>query len=200
MKSVKHRTKRGFIVIAILVVTFVVFFFGLGFYLSPQSHLAKSDAIVAISGGETGARVDEAVKLFREGYAPQLIFSGAALDKSGPSNAAAMERQAAIEGVPPNKITIEERAADTAQNAVNVRNIISAADYHQIILVTSPYHQRRAYITFSRAFGPGVKILNHSAIDQTWRRSKWWATPQSFALTLTELPKTLFILVGGNPS
>ena len=200
MEAVKRRAKRGVIFFLVIAAVFAVFFFGLGFYLSPQSQLSKSDAIVAISGGETQSRVEEAVKLFQEGYAKQLIFSGAALDKTGPSNAAAMERQATIEGVPPSDITIDEQAADTAQNATNVRDIITQAGYHQIILVTSPYHQRRAYITFSRALGPSVKILNHSAVDQTWRRSKWWATPQSFTLTMTELPKTVFLLLGGNPT
>jgi uncharacterized SAM-binding protein YcdF (DUF218 family) len=62
-------------------------------------------------------------------------------------------------------------------------------------LVTSPYHQRRASILFNRAVGPTVKVLNHSSIDPTWRRSDWWATPYSRALTISELQKTLYELV-----
>src|SRR5688572_846628 len=73
---------------------------GIGFFLSPQSDLEKADLIVAISGGETSQRTREAVRLYDEGYAPKLLFSGAAADRNGPSNAAAMRRYAIIQGVP----------------------------------------------------------------------------------------------------
>ena len=67
--------------------------FGIGYYLSPQSPLQKADAIVAISGGETQERALMAIELYQQGWAPVIIFSGAAADTSGPSNAAAMGRR-----------------------------------------------------------------------------------------------------------
>lgn len=174
-----------------------VAFFGLGYYLSPQDPLVKSDAIVAISGGDTAARTDMAVSLYKEGWAPRLIFSGAAADPSSPSNADAMKELAVKAGVPASAIALDQTATDTDQNATGVRSIIQQKGYKTIILVTSPYHQRRASITFADELGPSVKIINHSAIDPDWRRSKWWNDSYSVHVTLSELQKTVFVLLFG---
>jgi uncharacterized SAM-binding protein YcdF (DUF218 family) len=184
-----------FSIVAILA---IAAFFGVGFYLSPQSPLVKSDVIVAISGGDTAARTKEAVRLYHEGYAPKIIFSGAALDPNGPSNAKAMASAAETQGVPPSAIALDETAVNTRQNASNVAGLITSANDHSIILVTSPYHQRRAYIVFHRVLGPNVTITNHSSYDSGWRRSHWWATPDSRALTLSEFQKTIYELVSGS--
>ena len=182
------------IVIAVAAVFAVAVFFGLGFYLSPQSHLAKSDVIVAISGGETKSRTLEAVKLYKDGWAPKLVFSGAALDPNSVSNAKAMQMIAEEEGVPVRDILLEENSANTGQNAAGVAKIVNDKQWKQIILVTSPYHQRRAGILFGRAMGPEVDIINHSTTDEAWRRSHWWASEFSRQLTISELQKTIFIL------
>jgi uncharacterized SAM-binding protein YcdF (DUF218 family) len=170
---------------------------GIGYFLAPQSDLAKADAIVAISGGETEARAGEAIRLYQEGYGQKLIFSGAAQDRGGPSNAQEMLEQALDRGVEADNILIEELAENTSQNAAEVAKLVRQEHYQSIILVTSPYHQRRAYIAFSRALGPGFTIINHSAPDQSWRRSHWWASPYAYGVTLAELQKTVFLLVTG---
>lgn len=186
------------VVILILGALGTAAFFGLGFYLSPQSPLAKADAIVAISGGETDARTAEAAKLYHDGYAPHIIFSGAAADPNSPSNAAAMAAIAESDGVPKSAISLDEAADNTHENAIDVAAIVRKNAYHSIILVTSPYHQRRAEIAFHRAMGSGVSIINHSSYDQNWRRSDWWATSYSRSLTLSELQKVLYELATGN--
>jgi uncharacterized SAM-binding protein YcdF (DUF218 family) len=188
--------KAAVVIAGGLVVAGLVGVLSLGFWLSPQSRVQTSDAIVAISGGETDMRADEAVRLFQAGWAPSLIFSGAARDPRGPSNALAMKRQAVAAGVAEEHITIEEASVNTAENAAAVAKIARDRGWHRLILVTSPYHQRRAYLTFKHEL-PGIEIINHSAVDHSWRRSAWWANPQSYQLTLSELQKTLFLLVRG---
>lgn len=194
---------KGFLAIGLAGLIFLVLlaglvFFGTGYYLSPQSKLKPSDVLVAVSGGETDSRVEEAVSLYREGWAKQVIFAGAALDPASPSNALVMKRQAIKMGVPAGAITIEERSTNTQQNAQFVAKIVKSRGYDSLILVTSPYHQRRAYITFKRAM-PNTEIFNHSAKDHTWRRSRWWSNPRGVWLTLAELQKTLFLILGGQP-
>jgi uncharacterized SAM-binding protein YcdF (DUF218 family) len=181
-------------ILVTLLALFALAWFSLGFYLSPQSGLEKSDAIVAVSGGDTTARALEAVKLYQQGWAPKLIFSGAALDPSGPSNAAAMRRIATEHGVPAGAVLLDEISTNTFENADSVRGILELSGWRKIILVTSPYHQRRAYITFRSRLGSDYRILNHSAIDVRWRRSAWWANDYSYRVTLAELQKTLFVL------
>jgi uncharacterized SAM-binding protein YcdF (DUF218 family) len=165
---------------------------GLGFYLSPQDSLRSADVIVAVSGGETQQRTKEAVKLYNQGYAPKLLFSGAAEDKKGPSNAAVMRRAAIESGVPQEAIRIEENSVNTLQNAQFSASILKQMGAHRVILVTSPYHQRRASINFHKALGPQVEIINHSATDSSWRKNSWWTQPYTTGLTISELQKNLY--------
>lgn len=183
---------------SILIVGVGGAFLGVGFWLSPQDNLQKSQAIVAISGGDTAARTQEAVRLYKAGWAPKIIFSGAALDPNSPSNARAMQTIAVSEGVPRVDILLDETSENTQQNAADVAFIVRSQNFNKVILVTSPYHQRRAYLTFSAALGKQVTIINHSTTDQEWRRAHWWATPNSRALTSTELKKTLYVIWGGH--
>ncbi len=185
------------IIVGILAGGATAFFFGIGYYLSPQDDLTKVDAIVAISGGDTTARTAEAVRLHQNGWGANIIFSGAALDPASPSNALAMAHTAAAAGVPESAIELDEAATNTRGNATGVAEILQRHHYRSIILVTSPYHQRRANIAFRRVLGSDFVIINHSSFDAQWRRSHWWATARSRALTLAELQKVSYELLSG---
>jgi uncharacterized SAM-binding protein YcdF (DUF218 family) len=187
------------IIFSVLGALAIGIFFGTGYYLSPQDQLTKVDAIVAISGGETDARTAEAIKLYKDGLAGHIIFSGAALDPDSPSNAQAMATTAIKDGVPPSAIYLDELAKDTRGNASGVGEIIHAKKLSSIILVTSPYQQRRADIAFRHVLGKDFVILNHSSFDAQWRRSHWWATAESRALTFAELQKVAYELASGQP-
>jgi uncharacterized SAM-binding protein YcdF (DUF218 family) len=181
------------IFVSIIAGLAVLLFYGLPYYLAPQSKLTKAEAIVAVSGGETASRALGAVKLYDEGYAPIIIFSGAAQDPTSVSNAAAMKNIAVKAGVPASAILVEEDSVDTYENAQNTARIIKNQNINSIILVTSPYHQRRASIEFKRALGKDFKVINHSTSDENWRRSAWWKNTYSLNLTLSEFQKIVFL-------
>ena len=177
------------VVLAALLISGAV---GAGFFLSPQNPLEKADAIVAISGGETHQRVAEAVELFKQGWAPLLIMSGAARDE-GISNATSMKLIAISLGVPKEKVLTEEAATSTLDNAKFVRDIIKNQKFTKIILVTSPYHQRPASLAFAKYLkGLPVKIINHSSTDSMWRKNGWWQDDWARYLTLSELQKIIY--------
>lgn len=153
---------------------------------------APADAVVAISGGDTPARVAEAIKLYKAAWAPKLVFSGAALDTSGPSNAQAMLDQAVRAGVPEEAILTEENSFDTAENALQTSALLSGVK--RVIVVTSPYHQRRAGLEFQR-FLPGVEVINHpTPYDRLWPEY-WWASWSGWLLALSESAKTVIVMV-----
>jgi uncharacterized SAM-binding protein YcdF (DUF218 family) len=181
---------------------------GIGMYLSPNDlsgcgkvpsgtpPCERADAIVAVSGGDTSARTAEAVKLYEAGWADKLIFSGAARDKSGPSNAAALSAEAEAAGVPPEDIILEEFGETTKQNAENTHDIFDLLGIEKVILVTSGYHQRRASLEFA-ALSTGATLRNHPVSeDQQWS-SWWWATPQGWYLAVSELVKIIIFYAGG---
>jgi uncharacterized SAM-binding protein YcdF (DUF218 family) len=157
-----------------------------------DAKCAPADVIIAISGGDTQARTAEAIKLYKAGWAPHLIFSGAALDVTGPSNAEAMRAQALGSGVPENVITLDKMAADTSQNAKRTRELLNSRDT-RVILVTSPYHQRRASMEFQKVLGDNVTIINHpTQTDSAWG-PYWWTTPYGWLLALSEMVKTWIV-------
>lgn len=160
---------------------------------STNTTCAPADAIVAISGGDTPARVAEAIKLYKAGWANELVFSGAALDAQSPSNAEAMKEQAVTAGVPASAILLEENAFDTTENALHTSVILSGAD--RVIVVTSPYHQRRAGLEFKRFLGQNVQVVNHpTPYDRLWP-DYWWTTMAGWWLAMAESAKTLIVMI-----
>lgn len=158
----------------------------------------KADAIVAVSGGDTEARTQEAIELYRRGWADTLIFSGAAADPSSPSNAEAMKAYAMERGVPAAAILIEEASKTTHENAKLVRSLFAKHKISQAILVTSAYHQRRAGIEFSRIVGAQTHIIHHPvASDRHWS-AWWWLTPHGWWLALSEIVKIIMVYIGAS--
>ena len=156
----------------------------------------RADAIVAVSGGDTLARADEAIALYKSGWAPLIIFSGAAADKSGPSNAEVMQQHAVRAGISENSIVIEDQSETTEQNAVKTKNIFDKYRVTSAIVVTSAYHERRAVMEFSHR-APSITFRAHPvASDNQWG-AWWWLTPTGWYLALSELVKILIVASGG---
>lgn len=163
---------------------------GCGMMPSETADCRKADAIVAVSGGHTSVRAAEAIKLFKAGWGDRLIFSGAAQDTSGPSNALVMKQQAIAAGVPASKIEIDEFSRTTHQNAEQTDELVQEYHITRLIVVTSPYHQRRAGLEFKQIFGPAVQVVNHPASDDPDWSPYWWLTPRGWWLAGGELVKT----------
>lgn len=197
---------KALIIIVLAVILSIV---GITLYLGPndlahcsthpsaQAPCQAADAIVAISGGDTTARTREAISIYKNGWAPKLVFSGAAQDKSGPSNAEVMKREAYAAGVPDSAILTEEYSETTKQNAEKTQTIFESHHIHSVIVVTSAYHQRRAGLEFA-ARSQGVTVRDHPVpTDNQWS-NWWWLTPTGWYLALSELAKILVFYVGGS--
>ena len=102
-----------------LLIVVVVLIVGVTVYLSPNDlarcdkpdmseQCRAADAIVVISGGDTTARTSEAIRLYQHGWAPRIIVSGAAADKSSLSNAEVMRQQVIASGVSADAVLVEE--------------------------------------------------------------------------------------------
>lgn len=190
-----------------IVLVFFLFIAGVSWYLAPddlkgcekiENHKCqKSQAIVVISGGDTRARTKEAVELYKQGWAPILVVSGAAADKTGKSNALAMKEQAEKLGVPSGRILLEERSETTKQNAQEVAKILKIHNVNDVILVTSGYHMRRSKLEFTANLA-GVKVRSHPVeSDRQWG-SFWWLSPDGWWLAIGELVKIGVFSVGGS--
>ena len=193
--------------IIIVVILFIGSVIGLSLYLQPNDlkqcqgvisgvePCKPVDAIVAVSGGDTNARVDEAIRLYKNGWSKILIFSGAAVDKTGPSNAAAMKARAVGDGVPPAAIYLDEQSETTKQNAENSVSLFNQLNVRSIILVTSGYHQKRASIEFKKRAAEVTIYNNPVTSDKDWSMW-WWTNPRGWTLAVSEFFKIIFLNIG----
>lgn len=193
---------------SLIIVVFVTTA-GLYLYLQPNDlssckdtpdnlteNCKMADAVVAVSGGDTDARTDKAIGLFKKGWAKKIIFSGAAADKSGPSNAKVMKTRALKKGIDEKDILIDEYSENTTENAQNTSRILEQNDINSIILVTSGYHQRRAGLEFKQK-SPNVEVRNAPVLtDKNWGVF-WWASPFNWWLAVSESFKILLFYVSG---
>ena len=181
------------------MLSIVALLVGVGHWLDVSDPLGHADAIVAISG-DTGARAESAIALWKQGYAPVLIFSGGSSDPESVASAELMKRAAVTAGVPLNAIIVEGSSATTEENAQRVAELMKTAGLRSAILVTSPYHQRRAALLFEREFDrAGLSFRNHPADDPAWDANLWWTSEPSRSLTLVELAKLGALVAGQHP-
>lgn len=125
---------------------------------------APADAIVVLgaqvyrNGRPSAAlrgRVRRAVALSHAGLAPRLILTGG-VGEAGIAEAAVMEALAVAHGVPADALILESRATRTLESARSVGAIARAAGWRSVIVVSDPFHLRRAALLF-RAEGLAVQ-------------------------------------------
>jgi len=118
----------------------------------------RADVIIILSGGRylDGSlneaaleRTVTAVRLYRQGLAPRLLFTGGPC--CGSSASALMADLAAGLCVPPSAILLEEQSERTHESAAYSVALLRTHGLKSAILVTSPIHLRRATLAFEAA-------------------------------------------------
>jgi len=121
-----------------------------------------ADVIVVLSSGAfndgtlgyfTLLRTLQGIKLYREGLADKIIFSGGNMpgNRLDLSISQKMAEIASENGVPEKARIIEEKSLTTYQNAVETKKIMEKYKLKDALLVTSAIHMKRAMLTFERA-------------------------------------------------
>src|ERR1700704_571146 len=165
------------------------FFAGIGHVLDVEDPLGPADVIVALSG-DTGARTETAVDLWKRRYAPIIIFAGASEDPASVASGELMKRDAIALGVPDAAIVVEPSSNTTQENALLVADLMKSRGLISAILVTSPYHQRRASNLFAKEFAPAkLTFTNYPARAPQWDPNPWWLREPSRTRTAVEFAK-----------
>ncbi len=124
--------------------------------------LEKSDCIIVLGSHDTRV-AERGAKLFLEGWAPLLLFSGGLgnLTKGlwDEPEADKFANIALKMGVPANKILIENKSANTGENIRFSYNLLKEKNISvsKLILVQKPYMERRTFATFMKQW-PGQKV------------------------------------------
>jgi len=108
------------------------------------------------AGGGTEERVQHAVDVFKQGLAKHLILSSGYVYSF--SEADVMKTLAVEQGVPSDAIVLEQRSTDTHENVEFVNGILQQHGWRSVLLISSPYHMRRAVLAWRKA-APGVQVI-----------------------------------------
>lgn len=176
------------VVFSLLIMYLVFSLEKVGTFLSIEDVIHPSDAIIVVSGGGN-ERIRKGVSLYKSKMSNTLIVTGATKDGSI-SNAQSMAIYAERRGVPMDNILKEPKAGNTFENAKLTREFFEE-DPESIILVTTEYHQKRAFETFKEHY-PNTKIYNSPAKVAFWNTDKWWGNSKSIYLGLSEYIKILW--------
>ena len=126
----------------------------------------KADVIAVFAGGvgESGRagggyqeRVQHAANLYLAGYSSHLVFSSGFVFAF--QEAEVMRDLAVALGVPPEAIILERQASSTYENVIYTRDIMVANNWEQLLVVSSPYHMRRAMLTW-RKQAPSFQVVS----------------------------------------
>jgi uncharacterized SAM-binding protein YcdF (DUF218 family) len=181
------------LVIVLLVVTalFVDFTYKT---FSARPGTAEVDAIVVLVGGK--GRVEEGVRLFREGRARWLFLVG--VDPAVRKNDLYRQRPG---DPPPERVLLEKSSRNTLENALYGRDLLQAHGVRKVLLITSRYHLKRATLLLRNAVPPQVAIYPHP-VDSANLRQNWWYHVGTFRLLFSEFYKyclfrTFFLFAPG---
>lgn len=132
--------------------------------------LERSDAIICLEG-DGYHRIDHAVKLFQDGWAPLIVYSGG-VDRP-PFSLPRKQAQLAFKrsGIGADRLIFEDRSEHTQAQAVAVLALAKQRGWRRLIVVASHFHQLRAYLTFLQEMWRAevnVKIINSPAVNLYW--------------------------------
>ncbi len=147
----------------------------------------KADAIVVLSDDDYQAdRARRAAELYHAGWAPQVVASGRML-RPYASIADLMQRDLKDQGVPARAIVrFGNRAQDTIEEALAVRELVEERGWHRVLVVTSNYHTRRTGYIYRKVFPREIEVRVVSAPDAGFNPERWWETRRGVSLFFHE--------------
>jgi len=161
-----------------------VIFFGLGRWLLVEDPLAKTRAIVVLSGAMP-LRAVEAAKLYREGYAPEIWLThstepGETLEKMGiPFFGEDHYNKLVLihEGVPAEAIhVLDPPIVNTADEITAAAAALKPGNNANVILVTTKAHTRRVRLLWQKLAPGRARALVRAASADPFDPRHWWRT------------------------
>ncbi|BCS34252.1 hypothetical protein TBR22_A34810 [Luteitalea sp. TBR-22] len=179
-----------------LLLAFVLCCVVLGWSLDVYNPPAMPADVALVFGcGEpwkADARLRQALAVHQAGLAPHLIVSGGVRMPGRATTEAEWFRDWLVErGVPPERVHLENRATNTAENAEFSWPILEAHGWRRVILVMSDFEGLRAHLTARRAWlGKDVTLYDmHASSAPRWSRWGWWTSAEGWRLTNHTVPR-----------
>lgn len=188
-----------FLFLTVVLIGGYIILRGAGAFLIVADELEPAKAIIVLSGGDE-TRMREALDLYEEGYANIIVLTetGRELENLDVLHSFDMRIQLMNNGIPSGNILITENiVGSTVDEAVAVKNLLTNRQFNSAIIVTDPYHTKRAAIIFRDVFGDSPINLMIRPVSGSWFTSRaWYLSIRGWQFTTLEYIKLVGYRLG----
>jgi uncharacterized SAM-binding protein YcdF (DUF218 family) len=193
--------RRRTLLLAAVFVAWAVLSPGLATILVVREPIEGADAILVLSGSSVyDERLDHAIDLYRGGRAQTIVLTNDGLrgrwSRARQSNLYSIEHgrdKLVAAGIPPERIVLlQPLVRNTYDEAVALRDYIVAHRSTRVLIVTSPYHSRRALWIIRRVVAPAnatVGIDSPPPGRQSPAPAIWWLSARGWQTVAAEYVK-----------
>lgn len=170
-------------------------------WLIVDEDLESADAVVALSGA-AGERLMGSIRLCKQGLGENLVIVGpdtpllkVYTGEDSLSQGEAKRRIAIRRGLPPDRVILALGATSTYEEALTTRAAAQDRGWTRVIIVTDPFHTRRARATFRNVLeDAGITVqVYHLPLDESQASAQqWWRRENDLMAVTTETIKTTF--------
>ena len=166
-------------------------------WYASRDRAVRSDAIIVMGAAQyrgrpspvLRARLDHAVGLYAQGFAPRLVLTGGIAEGDTASEASVSRAYALRAGVPDSAILLENDGRTTGQSVRAVADLLRARGMDKVVMVSDPFHVFRASIVARRS---GLAaVTSPTTTDGVWKRIV--RQPSYFLAETVKAPMSLIL-------
>ena len=169
--------------------------------------LPRADAVVVLSGSRNmSERVAVAAQLFHDARTPLVLLTNddqrggwVSREQRNPFFFEGAVQELQQRGVPKASIVVLSQPVNsTRDEAILLRKYAEEHQINSLVIVTSPYHTRRALYIFRDAFDHSGRQLGVISLAPGWqspRPSCWWLYPGGWRMVAGEYLKLAYSVV-----
>ena len=140
-----------------VVVTMALVFVGLASEIvvySTKASTESAQAAVVLGAAAWGShpspvyreRLNEAIRLYKQGRVETLIFTGGTRNTGFPSEAQVARDYALKQGIPNSRILVDTKSHSTFENLLQAKELMTRAGIQSALIVSDPLHMKRAML------------------------------------------------------
>lgn len=170
-------------------------------FLMKQDAPEKADLMVVLSGSAFD-RGNEGARLYKEGYAKQVICPGGNLEDlflilgDTMYESDLCRKNVIRNGVADSLVTALHYGTSTREEADTILGYCKQHQIKKIIVVTTLFHTRRAGRVYKERFAKeGITVLMRGAHASDYSEDLWWQSEYGLIALNNEYMKTLYYLI-----
>lgn len=186
-EEAKPRRRRRWVALVLIVAALGAAYFSKVYYsVWRQAHIDEArqvDVIVVLGAAQywgrpspvLRARLDHALKLYRDGIAPRIITTGGVGEGAAFSESEVSREYLSQQGVPAEFVTVETEGKSTVQSALAVAEIMDRMELRTCVAVSDAYHIFRIKRMFESL---GIEVYGSPRRPQqisAWRKHWFYA-------------------------